>query len=126
LSPEGIARTESGAAEALGGKDVHPLGRDSYDGNYADDVCPLKDCLRMVQRWIKSRPGEVEYWKMSLNEQLARNLEDNHFTGVCYKILGMIMLEEFVLEAHVFNVSDNDYSVSSDPTGWWTIVCSIH
>jgi len=112
--------------EDLGGKETNPLGRDRYDGIYADDVCPLTDCLSVVQSWIEGRPAEIEYLKQQLNEALARNPEANRFTGFCYKVLGMIMLEEFIPEAHVFNISDNDYSVPSDPAGWWAVVCAIH
>ena len=112
--------------ENLGGKETNPLGRDRYDGAYADDVCPLTDCLSVVQRWIDRRPAAVEVWKRSLTEELARNPENKHRIGFYYWLLGMFMLEKFIPEARVFNVSDDDYSMPSDPTGWWAVMCDIH
>ena len=102
------------------------LGRDRYEGTYADDVCPLTDCLSVVQRWIRSRPAEIEHWKKNLSEAQSKRSWDSHFVGFCHKVLGMIMLEEFRPEAHVFNVSEYNYSVPSDPTGWWAVMCDIH
>ena len=112
--------------EGLGGREAHPLGRDRENGIYADDVCPLTDCLSVVNRWIDGRPAAIEVWKRSLTEELARNPADKHSTGFCYWLLGMFMLEKFIPEARVFNLSNDDYSVPSDTAGWWAVMCDIH
>lgn len=125
------SRPELQAAwESLGETTVNPWSRDQYDHDgLIDDVLPLSDCLSAVKDWRqdpieagKKAEEDAKQWLSPMNKRG----DDYNMYGYALNRAAKLYQQDFSCECSVFNTESFDFTMPTDPEGWFAVMIDIH
>lgn len=91
---------------------------------HKNDIMPLAKCIEAVKEYAEGVDKEEQEYSERIKEYATKG--DRMMQGYCLKRQGELIAQDFCFDCNVYNVEKEDYSIPTDPEGFWAVVVDMH